>query len=102
MSRGCDWPPTTRYQSRQQRQPTLSAGPRLAACVLLGPSGDLWPKPQPSAATPALNRGAREVLIAAHVGRHAVSVTQTEDICDLLGVDEVIDVNGRCHARQST
>jgi hypothetical protein len=66
------------------------------------PFDDLLTKPQPRSSPSAFNRRNREIAVALQVRRDAVAVAKAQQVGDLLGVDEVVGVDGRGHEDEST
>jgi len=70
--------------------------------VLGGPLLDLWPKPEPGAATAEIDGGPRHVLIASLILADAVAVSETKDLGYIVGVDQIVDGNSPGHRGERT
>ena len=66
------------------------------------PCPNLALQPETRATATALYDRMRKVLVPAEVRRDAVAMAEAKEVCHLLGVDEVVGVDGWGHAEEST
>ncbi len=90
-----DQPCESGQAARCKRSRLAAIGPVLPHRT---PLRDGYSRPQPWTTRTQVEDGPRHVCVPMQVGRHAVGVRQAEHLSDLMGVDEIVELDLRRHA----